>query len=307
MPDPDAPWLAGISEHLRAPLVRCARGEVAPHLALMQLLIEARAPAEVESALDQALEAARQRGDTGAAQHLRAARETWRDHPQAWATVRSVVDGVEHGPRAGAPGDPVAHWAAAFDRAVAASPEGSVALYSLGSPDLLALATDEIVAGLREWGLLGPDRAVLDVGCGIGRFEAALAGQVGTITGIDVSGEMIATARARCAGLQNVNLLQCTGRDLAPFRDGSFDLVLAVDSFPYLVLSGEDLAARQVREAARVLRPRGSLVILNYSYRGDLDEDRRDVAGAAESRFEIVRNGVRPFQHWDGAAFHLVR
>jgi ubiquinone/menaquinone biosynthesis C-methylase UbiE len=66
-----------------------------------------------------------------------------------------------------------------------------VALYSLGSPDILDRATSEIVARLAEWELLRLDLMVLDIGCGIGRVERALAPHVGAITGIDVSPCMI--------------------------------------------------------------------------------------------------------------------
>jgi SAM-dependent methyltransferase len=104
-----------------------------------------------------------------------------------------------------------------------------------------------------------------------------------------------------------VSFLQTSGLDLAPFRDRSFDLVLAVDSFPYLFQAGSALVARHVAEAARVLRPGGDLVILNLSYRDDLGEDRRDLAALATGAFDLRRDGTREFRHWDGAAFHLVR
>jgi len=73
-----------------------------------------------------------------------------------------------------------------------------VALYSLGSVEILDRATDEIVARLAEWSLLRPHSAVLDIGCGIGGIERALAPQVGRITAIDVSAGMIAEAPAYC-------------------------------------------------------------------------------------------------------------
>jgi SAM-dependent methyltransferase len=118
---------------------------------------------------------------------------------------------------------------------------------------------------------------------------------------------MLRAARARCAGRANVSFLQTSGLDLAPFRDRSFDIVLAVDSFPYLFEAGSGLVARHVAEAARVLRPGGDLVILNLSYRDDLGADRRDLAALATGAFDIRRDGTREFRHWDGAAFHLVR
>jgi SAM-dependent methyltransferase len=203
-------------------------------------------------------------------------------------------------------GDAVAAIREQFDRAVALAPEAAVALYSLGSADILERATSEIVSRLAEWGLLRSDATVLDIGCGIGRIERALASRVGAITAIDVSAGMIEEARRRCGDLANVAFEQCDGRDLAGFRDRSFDLVLAVDSFPYLFAADPGIVARHLRGAARVLRPGGAIVILNFSYRGDEDADRQDIERlAGVNGFTIRRAGTRDFTLWDGVSFLL--
>ena len=195
-----------------------------------------------------------------------------------------------------------------FDRAVATSEEASVALYSLGDPALLAAATAEVVDALLEWDLLFPGCAVLEIGCGIGRFLEALAPLAGEVHGIDISEGMIAAARRRSAGLPNVHPALASGRDLAPFSDERFDLVLAVDSFPYLHTAGPALVETHVREAARVLRPGGGLAILNWSYRGDFDEDAEELARyGAPAGLRVVAAGELPFDLWDGAAFRAVK
>jgi SAM-dependent methyltransferase len=193
-----------------------------------------------------------------------------------------------------------------FDWSVQQSEEASVALYSLGSPALLDAATQEIVAALAGWGSLGADKRALDIGCGIGRMEIALSPELGAIDAIDVSEKMIAAARRRCAHLGNVTLSTCSGLDLGAFGAGRFDLVFAVDSFPYLVQSGMPLVAAHFVEIARVLRTDGELVLLNFSYRGDAHADRRDVeALAAAHGFDLLVNGETPFALWNGAAFRL--
>jgi ubiquinone/menaquinone biosynthesis C-methylase UbiE len=48
---------------------------------------------------------------------------------------------------------------------------------------------------LAEWNLLGLDLTVLDIGCGIGHIELALAPLVGMITAIDISLHMTAVSR----------------------------------------------------------------------------------------------------------------
>ena len=55
-----------------------------------------------------------------------------------------------------------------------------------------------------------------------------------------------------------------------------------------------------------MLYPGGALAIFNYSYRGDLDADRRDFATlAAAYSLAIERNGTRDFTLWDGTTFLL--
>lgn len=296
-------WLDG-APHLRGPLARCASGDLPPNVALMQILVEAIDPAEVGQALTQAIDAAREAPES--ADRLRQALALWHANPRAFATVKSVLKDVEHQGATATPDAGLAHWAGLFDRLARQSPEGSVALYALGNPDLLEAATAEVVAKMREWGLLGPGRAVLEIGCGIGRFERALSTEAGLVVGIDISGEMIEAAKARCAGLANVRLMQSSGRDLALFPDESFDVVLAVDSFPYLVQSGMALVERHLQEAARVLKLGGDLLILNFSYRGDPEADRRDLARlSATAGFREVRSSTRDFEVWDGLTFQF--
>ncbi len=230
------------------------------------------------------------------------------EHPERCARIvamlRAGVDSSEPLPTAEAG---IAFCRRLFDWSVQQSEEASVALYSLGSPEILRRATDEVVAVLELWQLLGRTRRVLDLGCGIGRFLLALSPLVAEAHGIDVSAKMIEVAERRCAGLTNVTLAHCSGHDLQEYPDARFDLILAVDSFPYLVQSGLELVRRHFAEAARVLTPGGDFVILNFSYRDPAD-DLIDVAALSRANgFELVVGGARPFALWSGLAFHLRR
>ena len=193
-----------------------------------------------------------------------------------------------------------------FDWSVSQSEESSVALYSLGNADLLAEATGEVAALLDRWGVLSPRARCLQIGCGIGRFEAALAPRVAEARGADISPKMIAAARRRCQGIANAVFDLTEGRDLSAYADGRFELVYAVDSFPYLVQPGLELVERHFADTARVLSEGGRIVLLGFSYRDDLDADRRDIQTLARRHgFEIEVDGARLLSLWDGAAWKL--
>ncbi|WP_210526667.1 class I SAM-dependent methyltransferase [Rubellimicrobium arenae] len=283
----------------------CATGRVPPNIALLRLCMAACGRDEVEAAL-KAAQASVRDNSPAKAQRLADALALWSENPQAFATVKAVLDGVEHGGSAPSPDQGVAHWADAFDRLAEASPEGGIALYALGNPDLLRAATDDVVQRLAEWGLLASDRHVLEIGCGIGRFVATLAPQVAEVIGLDISSGMIRHAERRCIGLSNAVLRVSSGRDLAGVPDESIDLVLAADVFPYLVQAGSGTAERHVAEAARVLRTGGHLAILNFSYRGDPGQDVAEVAALARQfGFAVGRSGTQDFTLWDAATFLL--
>ena len=57
-----------------------------------------------------------------------------------------------------------------------------------------------------------------------------------------------------------------------------------------------DLVDRHFDEVARVLKPAGHLLILNFSYRDDLKQDRSDIAVLAARRgFELRRSTAQDF------------
>lgn len=298
---PPGDHLPRIPAAMRPAVQDCLDGGISAPVALMRLMLSGMPAAAVIAALE-----AIQADGPEDARLKELAALAQRQRKRLALLERMVTAGSDHRPAPSTEAG-IAASRAMFDRLVRISPEASVAAYSLGDPLLLEEATREILAWLHGLGLLEGRPDVLDLGCGIGRLAAALAPQAGSVLGLDVSPGMVEAARTRCAGIAGLRFALCSGHDLAGQDDASFDLVLAADVFPYLVQAGLDLADRHVAEAARILRPGGSLVILNFSYRS-AEADRADLARLAErAGLAMLRNGVRELSLWDGLAFWLRR
>ena len=99
-------------------------------------------------------------------------------------------------------------------------------------------------------------KEIIDLGCGTGRFSAALADAFAArVTGIDPSEKMLAEARSKASG--SVSFRRGSGEALDAV-DKSVDLVFLSMVFHHL----RD-PARTGRAAFRVLRPGGFVVVRN--------------------------------------------
>ncbi|GGF76635.1 ArsR family transcriptional regulator [Azorhizobium oxalatiphilum] len=106
-----------------------------------------------------------------------------------------------------------------------------------------------------------PMEALLDLGTGTGRMLELFGERISRGLGLDLSPDMLAVARANLerAGLRNCSVRQGDIFNLAMPRD-SFDAVII-----HQVLHFIDDGARAVREAARVLRPGGRLLVVDFA------------------------------------------
>ena len=104
---------------------------------------------------------------------------------------------------------------------------------------------------------------ILDAGCGPGFYCLELSevvGSSGSVVGVDNSPAMLQLARARCAGRDNVELLEGEATAL-PVESGTFDGAVCVQVLEYV--SDVDAALLELR---RALRPGGRAVVWDVDW-----------------------------------------
>jgi SAM-dependent methyltransferase len=124
---------------------------------------------------------------------------------------------------------------------------------------------------------------VVDIGCGGGALVRALAARGAHVTGIEISPEQLAPALAADDGGDGRYLV---GRaEEIPLPDGSVDVAVFMRSLHHVSIAGMLPA---LREARRVLRPRGVVYVAEPLPEGDffgltsLVEDELEVRAAAQ-------------------------
>jgi arsenite methyltransferase len=160
-------------------------------------------------------------------------------------------------------------------------PTGRAWALDLGyPPDLIARVPDgsaESFAGVANpfsLGPLEPGADVLDLGSGAGTdslVAAQMVGEEGSVTGVDMTPEMIVKARASVdeLGLPNVEFVEAEAERL-PFADESFDVVISngvIDLAP-----DKDAVFSQI---FRVLRPGGRIQLADVTIQRPVSEEGR--------------------------------
>jgi ubiquinone/menaquinone biosynthesis C-methylase UbiE len=132
-------------------------------------------------------------------------------------------------------------------------------------------------SNLTRWGLshisINKDDTILDIGCGGGKTVNTLAkiAAEGKVYGIDYSEVSVAVSTSKNKKLIDAGRVRIlhASVDSLPFPDDMFNLVIAVESchfWPDLV--------NNLKEIRRVLKPGGSVIIVNGIYRDERFEKR---------------------------------
>jgi SAM-dependent methyltransferase len=161
----------------------------------------------------------------------------------------------------------------------------------------------EYLGHFREIGGLEAGDDVLDIGCGVGRMASPLTTYLseGTYHGFDVMEPTISSCRRRFSSFPNFHFEHVDvfngkynpkGRIppaefCFPYADATFDFAFAISVFTHMLPADVE---RYLREAARVLRPGGSILATWFVMTPEaatlVEEGQSDV------RFDVQHDGV---------------
>ena len=176
----------------------------------------------------------------------------------AW--LRHVLDRLP-------PGDPVILAdRRRMDEVRAARAAAAAAYFRVAAPEWDRIRGMHVAEAAVEEAVLaalpaGPVGLLVDIGTGTGRLLERVAGQVTRGIGVDLSHEMLTIARARLDKAEAAHLSVRYG-DMyrLPIEAGAADVAIV-----HMVLHYADEPRAAIREAARVLRPGGRLVIVDFA------------------------------------------
>ena len=128
---------------------------------------------------------------------------------------------------------------------------------------------DDIIGTILDLGNVTSGVDVLDVACGTGvLFPDYLARNVGSVTGIDISSEMVKIAQGKFPQV----LIICADVEEAEF-DRKFDCIMVYNAFPHF-----PDPVRLIKVLSDLLKPGGTLTVAHGMSRAQIDHHHEGAA-----------------------------
>ncbi len=108
-----------------------------------------------------------------------------------------------------------------------------------------------------------PNSRVLDIGCGNGRLYQLAEKNQAKFVGVDQSEKLIEFAIEKFPKAEFV----VSEMNFLPFKDNSFDLILAIASLHHI--PSEEMRQKALEEMKRVITKKGTIILLNWNMFGD--------------------------------------
>ena len=152
---------------------------------------------------------------------------------------------------------------------------------------------------------VGPNRNVLEIGCGHGRWSSYLIENSAFCTLVDISPNCLDHCRIRYNASRKVEYFLTTGAYLPHYCDADIDFVWSYDSFVHMA---PEVIDQYLFEIARVLRPTGAAIIhhANITDLSSHDQNKslgwRSAVNNSLVHALVDRTGMRverQFVYWD--------
>ena len=141
---------------------------------------------------------------------------------------------------------------------------------------------------------------ILEIGCGIGRILIPMRKFFGSVTGIDISSEMVQLGQKYVESIPNCSIIENNGTDLSEFSDNYFDFCYSFIVFQHI--PEKKIVERYISEVSRVLK---SDCLFRFQVRGTISTKPNEITTwdgvqftsneihkiAEENNFEIIEEG----------------
>lgn len=139
---------------------------------------------------------------------------------------------------------------------------------------------DRMTERILDYGEVEPSQAtILEIGCGVGRFLKPLSCRFKELCGVDISEEMLKTAKDYCACLPNITYKLNDRKSLNEIHNESFDYCVSAGVFQHI--TDIKVILSYIREALRILKP-GGLFLFQF------EGNRTEVVGRGQVGAKIT-------------------